>query len=157
HGTLRSIAQRRNRAIIFLVKRPADNRRRVLTPRAPLTLPSLQAAFPGRPAAAGTAHELPAIAGANSWIITACTVGSVLVFDDIKLSVFFVDIECAAGSRRQPITTSTRDADPISTTRGLCGVLARLPERAVVANDLRFIGDALGLPKLSDRQLARHR
>ena len=33
-----SIAQRRNRTIIFLVKRPTNNRRRVLTPRAPLTL-----------------------------------------------------------------------------------------------------------------------
>src|SRR5262249_9558776 len=37
----------------------------------------------------------------------------------------------------------------------LRGVTQRLISRAVVGNDLRFIGDAVGLPEIGDRQLAR--
>src|SRR5262249_50908709 len=69
-----SVRQGRNRAIMRGVDSPIDDRRRSFAARAPLALPSARAALADGATAAGSAQELPAIAGANSWIIAACDV-----------------------------------------------------------------------------------
>src|SRR5262249_42311038 len=92
-------------------------------------LPSLRAALTGRATVAGPAQALPAIARANSWIIAACDVAGAVVFDDIELSILFVDIECATNARRCTITTGARNADPIRTP-GVCAVSLRACQSA---------------------------
>src|SRR5262249_39014777 len=59
--------------------------------------------------------------------------------------------------RRATITAGTRDADEIRTDAGrLRSILARLPQRALVANEFGLVGYTLRAPDLGYRQFARH-
>jgi hypothetical protein len=51
---------------------------------------------------------------------------STIHHDDVEPKVFFMDIKCAAHSRRQPIAASTRDAPPNPWGRRMHGIAARL-------------------------------
>src|SRR5262249_33822254 len=71
-----------------------------------------------------------------------------------------VCIKPSADIRRSSIAAiaaGARDADPIRAAGNLRRVLSRLIERALVANNLGFIGDALRVPNLRDWQFARYR
>src|SRR5262245_3463100 len=155
-----SVAHRRHRTIVHTVDRPTDDRRSICAGRAGVTLLSARTGLAAAAAAAFAAEELPAIARADAGIIAPGDVAGAFIYDDIKPLVLFIRVICAAHIRRSPITAVAAgacDTHPIWATGGLCSVLARLPERTVVANDFALVDDTLLAPNLRNRQLARHR
>src|SRR5262249_45367855 len=109
-----------------------------------------------RSALSGQGYALPVRAGTLSWHVASGDVAAAVIRNDIER--FIVGDHIAVGAPHAPrlrIAASGGEANPMITTRDLRGVTQRLVGRAVVGNDLRFIGDAVGLPELGDRQLAR--
>src|SRR5262249_33315006 len=160
HRPLYAVAQRGNDAIVFPINRPIDNLWSSFAARPPLPF------FPSRsdralgPASAGEREALPAIlAGNDCRVVADCDECPTGVFDDIEFPVFFIYIEHASEVRHRrgaAIAAGARDANPIGAAGSLAGVLARLKERAVVADEFGLIGHALRLPDFGHWQLARH-
>src|SRR5262249_8304679 len=123
-----------NGTIMDRVDRPSDDRRGGFAARAAFTLSAARAdlaSLAGRAAAARAAHELPTVSR-NPWTprsITAREVACAVVFDDVQTRINFMRVKRPTDIRRQPITATACNADPIRTAWSLRGVLARLPKR----------------------------
>ena len=124
------------------------------SPRAPpLALPSARSGLAGGPTEAGSADNLPAVAGADAWIVAARDVGSAMTFDDIEPSVGFVGVEGAADDRYEAVAavaTGSCEQNPISMTGFFAGVFACLPDAAVVGDDIAAVGNSVRVPGFDD-------
>src|SRR5262249_45637139 len=122
-----AVRHRWHGAIAREIERPADNRRCGFAGCAALALPSLWSGLADGAFAAAFGHGLPAIfAGNGSWIDVADRdEAAAVVFDDVKLCVFFIHIERTTEARRAAVAAIAAGAceqDPILVT----GLFARI-------------------------------
>jgi hypothetical protein len=150
-----AVAQNRRCFIGVAVEIPFDNRRRAhawlalwsaLALRAALARRAFFAAMPLR------GNGLPTVSGARAGIVASCNECGTVARHDVQHFVGGLRIERSARTRR---ASCSGQADPVfGIARHRAGVAQRLPTRAGMGHDLRFIEDAIRLPGFCYRKLA---
>jgi hypothetical protein len=118
---------------------------------AALALPSLWSGLADGAFAAAFGHGLPAIfAGNGSWIDVADRdEAAAVVFDDVKLCVFFIHIERTTEARRAAVAAIAAGAceqDPILVTGLFARILTCLINAAIVDDNVACVVHRVRLP-----------
>src|SRR5215831_5089576 len=158
HRSRSSVGHDRMRGVVRFVDHPVDNPWCIATWRSALAFPSLRSDWPLGPASAGEGQDLPTIlAGNDCRVVTGCNECPASVFDDVKLRVFFIDIERTAEvqhRRVEAVEAARGEQNPVGMIGGLTRVALRLERIATMGDDIAEIKHRPRFPSFDLRRAA---